>query len=129
MVSLELNGDPIGSPKPGGQYDKSMPTFQAKFAPGTLTAKAMAADGKTVLATHAVNSWGQATAVKLSMDVPSVATGTGTAVPSQRLCFKSSPDCVAESSQQMTAPIHSINILESFISDLGIKFVRATENV
>ena len=79
MVSLELNGDAVGTPQPGGDY-QNLPTFHAKFAPGTLTAKAIAADGKTVLATHAINSWGAAVAVKLTMDVPSVTTGTGTAV-------------------------------------------------
>ena len=57
-----------------------LPTFQAKFAPGKLTAKALASDGSTVLATHSVNSWGEAAAINLTMDVPSTSTGTGTAV-------------------------------------------------
>jgi|EP01043_Picozoa_sp_COSAG02_P004579 hypothetical protein len=57
-----------------------MPTFQVQFAPGKLTANALDSDGSTVLAIHSVSSWGDATAINLTMDVPSPSTGTGTAV-------------------------------------------------
>ena len=77
LVSLEVNGAAVGAPQPGALTGS---TFQPKFAEGSLTAKALAADGKTVLATHSINSWGAAAAVQLTMDVPSVTTGTGTAV-------------------------------------------------
>ena len=70
----------VGQPQPGGSFGERLPTFQAKFAPGKLTAKALASDGSTVLATHSVSSWGAAAAINLTMDVPSATTGTGTAV-------------------------------------------------
>lgn len=70
----------VGKPQPGGSFGEELPTFQAKFAPGKLTAKALASDGSTVLATHSVSSWGAAAAIDLTMDVPSASTGTGTAV-------------------------------------------------
>ena len=79
FVALELNGKPVGAPMKGGDFGR-IPTFSVKFAEGTLTAKALASDGKTVLASHSIHSWGAAAAIKLSMDVPSVATGTGNAV-------------------------------------------------
>lgn len=79
LVSLELNGVAVGTPQPGGDFS-AIPTFDAVFATGTLTAKALAADGKTTLATHSINSWGVAAAIQLTMDVPSLATGTGTKV-------------------------------------------------
>ena len=74
-------GQPVGAAKAGGVTSFELPpSFKVRYAAGTLTAKALAADGKTVLATHAVNSWGAPAAIKLTMDVPSLATGTGTAV-------------------------------------------------
>lgn len=50
------------------------------FAPGNITAEAIAADGTTVLASHTRKSWGQPSSIILSLDAPSVATGTGSAV-------------------------------------------------
>ena len=51
------------------------------FAPGSLVASCLAADGVTVLATSAPrNSWGAPAAVKLSVDAPSPSTGTGAAL-------------------------------------------------
>ena len=79
LVSLELNGVAVGTPQAGGDFS-AIPAFDVVFAPGTLTAKALAADGTTTLAVHSINSWGAAAAIKLTMDVPSLATGTGTKV-------------------------------------------------
>lgn len=59
----------------------SFATFSdVAYAPGTLTAQALAADGTTVLATHTRASYGAPAAVVLSLDAPSLATGTGAAV-------------------------------------------------
>jgi hypothetical protein len=56
-------------------------TFKSvSYAPGTLTAKAYAADGTTALATHTIHSWGSAASLALTMDVPSAASGTGSKV-------------------------------------------------
>jgi hypothetical protein len=49
-------------------------------APATLTATALAADGATALASHTVAAWGQPVALRLTVDAPSAATGTGSAV-------------------------------------------------
>ena len=79
LVQLYLNGAAQGAPL-------AVPFFLATvvanvtYAPGTLTAKALAADGITVLATHSTSSWGAPASLALSMDVPSLATGTGSAV-------------------------------------------------
>jgi beta-galactosidase len=80
LVALDLNGAAVGNPQPGGRFSNGMPTFKPTYADGTLTAKAMAADGTTVLGTHSISSWSQPSAINLTMDVPSLSTGTGTAV-------------------------------------------------
>eukprot|EP01052_Picozoa_sp_SAG31_P052117 SAG31_NODE_12713_length_922_cov_0.900365_2_plen_171_part_01 len=79
LVSLQLNGAAVGAPQTGGDFSK-IPEFKFAYAAGTLTAKALAADGHTVLATHSVNSWAEPVGINLTMDVPSLATGTGTKV-------------------------------------------------
>ena len=51
------------------------------FAPSTeLTASALAADASTVLATHTARSWAAPAALLLTLDAPSLATGTGAAL-------------------------------------------------
>ncbi len=50
------------------------------FAAGTVTAQALAADGATVLATHSKSSWGAPAALRLTVDAPSPASGTGAAL-------------------------------------------------
>ena len=47
------------------------------FSAGTLRADALAADGSTVLASDAKPSWGAPAAIVLSVDAPSLLTGTG----------------------------------------------------
>ena len=52
-----------------------------QFAEGHVTAEALATrDSDVALSSDTKRSWGQAAAVVLSIDAPSVATGTGTAV-------------------------------------------------
>lgn len=79
LVSLELNGASVGPPAAGGDF-ANVAVFAVQYQPGTLTAKALASDGKTVLASHSIRSWGAPVGIKLTMDVPSKATGTGAAV-------------------------------------------------
>ena len=51
------------------------------FTPSTeLTASALAADAATVLATHTARSWGAPAALTLTLDAPSITTGTGSAL-------------------------------------------------
>jgi len=76
---LTLNGKDVAvSPRAVPQFGYA--TFSVAFDPGTLVATALAADGSTVLATASRSSWGPPAAVKLSVDVPSPATGTGSAL-------------------------------------------------
>lgn len=58
----------------------SYATFNVTYAPGTVTAQGLAADGATVLASHSRTSWGTPARIELTVDVPSVTTGTGSAV-------------------------------------------------
>jgi len=78
-VQLLLNGAPVGAPIVVPHYRASVTTI-VTYASGTLTANALASDGTTVLASHSTSSWGAPVAIKLTMDVPSLATGTGAAV-------------------------------------------------
>ena len=78
-VQLYLNDVAVGTPMAVPFY-KSAVVTNVTYAPGTLTAKALAADGTTVLATHSTSSWGAPASIALTMDVPSLATGTGSAV-------------------------------------------------
>lgn len=50
------------------------------FAPGVVTAQALAADGATVVATHSKASWGAPAALRLAVDAPSPTSGTGAAL-------------------------------------------------
>jgi hypothetical protein len=59
------------------------------FAPGNITAECLltssrssggGGDGGGVLASHTKHSWGVPAAIKLTLDVPSIATGTGSSV-------------------------------------------------
>ena len=50
------------------------------YSPGIITAEALATDGVTVLARHARSSWGTPSSIVLSLDAPSLSTGTGSAV-------------------------------------------------
>ena len=80
MASLSLSGNAVGGgPKAVAMFRYA--TFSVAFAPGALVASCLAADGSTVLATSAPRaSWGAPAAVRLSLDAPSAATGTGGAL-------------------------------------------------
>lgn len=80
MAALTLNGNAAGgSAQSVRQFGYAQ--FSVGFAPGALIASCLDNDGSTVLATSAPrNSWGAAAAVRLSLDAPSAATGTGSAL-------------------------------------------------
>ena len=68
-------GAPLGAP---AQLAGGVATWSVPFAPGsTLRARALAADGATVLAEHARAAWGAPAALQLTLDAPSPASGTG----------------------------------------------------
>jgi hypothetical protein len=77
-IELFLNGKSEGTApcSPGGFASFSL----HRYVPGNLTAVGMAASGGEVLASHTIVTAGAATAIKLSIDVPSKLTGTGTAL-------------------------------------------------
>ena len=78
-VRLRLNGELV--PNASASPSHGVASWRAlAYAPGTLVAEALAADGATVLASHARRSWGAAAAIALSLDAPSLATGTGAAL-------------------------------------------------
>lgn len=75
-VRLELNGRPITDEQQVAYFGQA--TFTVRFEPGNLTAVAVDSRG-TVLVSHSVFSpVGSAAKIVLSLDAPSVATGTGT---------------------------------------------------
>lgn len=84
-VELSVNGGPpLGPPEKsqGGVYTWSVP-----FSPGSITAKLLGGrDGSdsssttTVLAQHTRSSWGAPASLVLSLDAPSLSTGTGSAL-------------------------------------------------
>ena len=79
LVALFVNGAQFGAAAPVPQFGMAS-FFSVPYAPGAIEARALAADGATVLATHTAASWGAPVAVVLSMDAPSPSSGTGTAV-------------------------------------------------
>jgi len=67
-----VNGSPVTvNPYTAAEFPSV--TFQL----GTLTANCVGSDGKTILATSTKNSWGAPANIILTLDVPSLATGTG----------------------------------------------------
>ena len=70
--SVVFSAGPVPSPPFGAVLFPAVP-----FSPGTLTAEGLVADGTTVLASDAARSWGAPAALVLSLDAPSLATGTG----------------------------------------------------
>jgi hypothetical protein len=77
LARLVVNGVPTA---PAAADAASVATFSVPFAPGTVTAQALAADGATVLAAHSRASWGAPARLVLTIDAPSPLTGTGAAV-------------------------------------------------
>jgi len=80
FASLALSGAPVGGPaRPVAQFGYA--TFSVAYSPGALVASCLAADGVTVLGASAPRaSWGAPAAVRLTVDSPSPATGTGAAL-------------------------------------------------
>lgn len=77
-IELFLNGKSEGTApcSPGGFASFSLDAY----TPGNLTAVGMAGSGGEVLAKHTIITGGMPTAIKLSIDVPSKLTGTGSAL-------------------------------------------------
>jgi hypothetical protein len=78
LVRLVLNGNP--TPATAVPFFGYATFTGVAYYTGIVTAEALAADGVTVLAHHARSSWGAPAAIVLSLDAPSLATGTGSAV-------------------------------------------------
>ena len=80
-VRLRLpSGAGFGEPVNITGFGAAAAFYDVPFSPGVLVAEALAADGLTVLASHAQASWGAPAALVLSVDAPSPRTGTGTAL-------------------------------------------------
>jgi beta-galactosidase/beta-glucuronidase len=81
FVALELNGERVN----GSSSVVPVPAFGnvallVPYSPGNLTAVALDAEKSTVLATFTRRTPGAPASIRLSLDAPSVATGTGEAV-------------------------------------------------
>lgn len=75
-VRLELNGKAVGT---ASISHLSMATFSVEYAPGNLTAYGLDSKG-SVVGSHSITSTGAVAAVVLSIDAPSVTSGTGSFV-------------------------------------------------
>ncbi len=80
FAQLLVNGVAQGAPLPVPFFLATASFPSVTFAAGTLTANALASDGVTILASHSTHSWGAPASLALTMDAPSLATGTGSAV-------------------------------------------------
>lgn len=83
MVALKVNGGVVGLQAlvPGWEGAPGWVTFPAvNFTPGVLRAEALAGDNTTLLAATEKSSWGAPAALVMSLDAPSVSTGTGAAL-------------------------------------------------
>jgi len=80
FAQLLVNGVAQGAPLPVPSFLATASFPSVTFAAGTLTANALASDGVTILASHSTHSWGAPASLALTMDAPSLATGTGSAV-------------------------------------------------
>jgi hypothetical protein len=81
LVRLRLpSGEPFGAPAPVPAFGAPAVFYGVPFSPGVLLAEALAGDGATVLASARRASWGAPAALRLSVDAPSLTTGTGVAV-------------------------------------------------
>lgn len=70
----------VNAPVPVDEYGSAQFT-KVLFVEGSVTAEGIAThDSDVALASHTKHSWGKAVAIVLSLDAPSVTTGTGSAV-------------------------------------------------
>ena len=76
-LALELNGKRVAGPIAVPAFGNAQ--FSVRFAPGNLTAVALSASGG-ILDTHTVMTPNAGASLRLSVDAPSPATGTGRAL-------------------------------------------------
>jgi len=78
LIELVMNGDSLGSAPcaPGGFAS----FLNVTYAPGNLTAVGRQSAGGRVLGSHTQLAAGAPASIELSLDAPSVATGTGSAL-------------------------------------------------
>lgn len=74
-VRLSLNGVPLAS-EPTAVPRRQWVTASAAYAPGALCADALHPNG-TILSSACRQSWGQPASIELTLDAPSLSTGTG----------------------------------------------------
>ena len=79
-VRLLLPSGALFAQLPVAAFGAAAVFFGVPYTPGTLTAQALAADGSTVLASHSASSAGPPAALQLTLDAPSLSTGTGSAL-------------------------------------------------
>ncbi len=77
-VRFVINGVAVRDPVDVSAFGKA--ELRVTFAPGNITAECLSSDASTVVLSHTKRSWGTATRIVLSIDAPSVRTGTGSAV-------------------------------------------------
>lgn len=79
-VRLRLPSGVAFATQPITAYGAPAVFYSVPYTPGILIAEALAADGATVLASDRAASWGAPAAIVLTIDAPSLATGTGSAL-------------------------------------------------
>lgn len=79
-AELTLNGASLPGGEPQAIPAFGWATFNVAHAPGTLTARALGSISGPVLANATRSTWEAPAGIILSIDAPSVATGTGRAV-------------------------------------------------
>eukprot|EP01047_Picozoa_sp_COSAG01_P043012 COSAG01_NODE_3793_length_5690_cov_6.048650_3_plen_388_part_00 len=73
-----INGEPAGAIATIAPFTAAR-FSNIPFSPGNVTAECLSAHA-VVLASHTKRSWGEAAAIELTLDAPSVRTGTGSSV-------------------------------------------------
>ena len=79
-VRLLLPGGAVFATQGVGAFGAAAAFYNVPYSPGALVAQALAADGASVLAQHAASSAGAPAALRLTLDAPSLRTGTGSAL-------------------------------------------------
>jgi hypothetical protein len=73
-----VNGEVVGAIATVAPFTAAR-LFGVAFSPGNVTAECLSPHS-VVLASHTKHSWGNATAIELTLDAPSIRTGTGSSV-------------------------------------------------
>jgi hypothetical protein len=79
-IRLLLPGGAVFATQGVGTFGQAAAFYNVPFSPGALVAQALAADGASVLAQHTASSAGAPAALRLTLDAPSLRTGTGSAL-------------------------------------------------